>query len=641
MKNNLITSALVFALSLSAFANDNNTKLEEIQVLSAYGTPVNQDKTAPSVTVLTKKDFQQRNATYVIDVLRTVPGITFTANGGRGAMTNIHLRGAEANHTAVIIDGVKINPVSGDGVDFGGLSLSNIERIEVLRGEQSTLWGSNAMGGVIYITTKNGLHKDSAFNLDFDMGRGSKGTTNGAISVSGFKNGFYYALNGNSQRTDGISTMSQSVFRYTAENGKAFRSGGAKEKDRFHRDSGSVRFGYNDNDKGVEFAAGRASQSTRFDNQLADTLTDDKTYSREKFYKVSGFIGSDQALFKHQVSFNRVKTDVDNYGAWASNNVSRKRTANYQLDVNFDRDGYLTQAVSLLGEYQKADYKFGNYSELKKLNEKSVAAEYRLFTEDDHAFSLGARYIDNSHSKNAWTARAAGAYRLSEHFRLHASYGKAVQNPSIVEYYGWGGGFIGNPNLKAEKSLGGDVGLLIESANKRHSLDVTYFARNVSNYISSETVDPATYTSRAVNLDGVTKLKGVEIAYNTKITADLSAYANYTYTRGKNNLGVELQRRPKHVANVGVNYQVTDKIGTNLNLTYMGKRIDTYWDANYNQYRTKMPSYTLVNLGADYKLDKNISLYFNANNVFNKKHEQTIGYGQVGRNYYVGVKGSF
>lgn len=149
MKKNLITTSILLALPTLAFAQTEASKaeLDTVTVYSAYATPVNQDKTASSVTVLTEKDFAERNATYVSDVLKTVPSVAISASGGRGTLTNFYLRGADANHTAVIIDGVKVNPVTGYGFDFGGLSLSNIDRIEVLRGEQSALWGSDAMGG--------------------------------------------------------------------------------------------------------------------------------------------------------------------------------------------------------------------------------------------------------------------------------------------------------------------------------------------------------------------------------------------------------------------------------------------------------------------------------------------------------------
>lgn len=141
MKKNLITTAMLFSLPALAFAAEQaKTELKPISVYSAYATPVNQDQTASSVTVLTEKEFAERNATYVSDVLKTVPGVAMGVSGGRGAITSLFLRGANSKHTAVIIDGIRVNPAD-TNFDFGGLALSNIEQIEVLRGEQSALLG--------------------------------------------------------------------------------------------------------------------------------------------------------------------------------------------------------------------------------------------------------------------------------------------------------------------------------------------------------------------------------------------------------------------------------------------------------------------------------------------------------------------
>ena len=649
MKKNLITTAIVLALPNLAWAQNeqSDNALQAIHVYSAYATPVNQDKTASSVTVLTEKDFAQRNATYVSDVLKTVPSMAISASGGRGTLTNFYLRGADANHTAVVIDGVKMNPVTGYGFDFGGLSLSNIERIEVLRGEQSALWGSDAMGGVVYITTKSGLYKDKPFNVDFDLGTGSKGTYDASATVSGYHNGFYYALNGNSHRTRGISAYSSHKFRYTAENGTQIVSGGAIEKDKFHRDNASLRFGYDGKDRGIEFLASHATQTARYDGSLAgETTFDDRTRTRETLFKLSGYIGSDQELLKHKASVSNVKTDSDTFSSWASAYDANKTNANYQLDINFDRDGAITQAFSLLTEYQKSKYHSTSYSNEKTLSETSFAGEYRLLSEDDHALAISGRFIENSQYKNAFTGRISGAYRLSPNFKTHASFGTAIQNPTMTEYYGYNGSYVANPALKPEKSLGGDLGLLIESNDKKHSLDVTYFARNVNNLISSKVLssDPVTYVtvSQAINLDGLSKLKGVEIAYNGKLTDTLTTFANYTYTRGKDSKGVELVRRPKHLANVGVAYQITEQLGANASLSYVGKRIDNHFnEVTYASSRVKMPSYTLANLGVNYQVSQNVNIYANLNNVFNKKYENIIGYGQMGRNVYVGLKGSF
>ncbi|PJG82406.1 TonB-dependent receptor plug domain-containing protein [Caviibacterium pharyngocola] len=639
MKKNVITTALFIALSQSVAAQ--TAELQPITVYSAYAAPVNQDQTASSVTVLTENDFTARNATYVSDVLKTVPSVMLSSYGGRGTLTNFSLRGAKWNQTAVIIDGVKVNPTTGFGFDFGGLSLSNIDRIEVLRGEQSALWGSDAMGGVIYITTKSGLYKDKPINLDFDLGTGSHGTYDGSATVSGYHKGFYYALHGDSHRTRGISAFSSHSFHYRSTDGQDFTSGGAVEKDKFHRDNGSVRLGFDDNNKGIELLAAHSSQTVHIDDtdQLTDDVLDAQTRTRENLVKLSAYLGNEQELLKHKVTVSQFKTEIDDLGTWGLTATEMKKSnANYQLDVNFDREGDITQAISLLGEIQKTEFESNKInSGKKKLTEKSLAAEYRLFSRADHSLSLSGRYTDNSQYENAWTGRISGAYRLSPNFRAHSSFGSAIQNPNIYDYYGYSGSYLANPNLKPAKSVGCDAGLLIETTDKRHSLDITYFARNVKDLIRINN----TWT-QSINENGTSRIQGIEIAYNGKLTDALTAYANYTFTRAKDNQHQDLQRYAKHQGAFGLAYQITEKLGANFNVIHTGNRLDSYFTpAVYTSYSVKLPSYTLVNLGANYQLNDAVNLYVNLNNLFDKKYEHTVGYGQDGRNLYVGLKGSF
>ena len=654
MKKNVITSAILLAIPALAVAEEKEIQLEPIHVYSAYATPVNQDQTASSVTVLTEKDFLERNATYVSDVLKTVPGVAMGATGGHGAVTSLFLRGAESNHTVVVIDGVKMNPVN-DGFDFGGLTLSNIERIEVLRGEQSALWGSDAIGGVVYITTKSGLYKEKPLNIDFDLGFGSHRTRDASATISGYQNGFYYALHGDSHRTTGISVLSKDKFNYRALDGTSIQTGGAIERDGFHRDNGSLRLGYDDNNKGIEVLASHSSQTTKNDTSLFSEATDKDFFrTRETTLKLSGYVGNDQELFKHKTSVSHIKNDYDYVSTSPYTRDWKKLNANYQLDINFDREGYLKQGISVLGEYQKSHYEAqSSYSTFKeqKLIEKSIATEYRLFTEDDHSLSLSGRFTDSDNFKNTFTSRIAGAYRLSENVKAHASFGTAVHNPTFTELYGYGESTYGtptvwlaNPDLKAEKSRGGELGLLMETTDKRYSFDLTYFSRIVDDFIGSEKI--AANLSRSKNLEGKTKVKGIEITYKGKIADNLISYANYTYTNIKNGEskrganGKTLDRRPKHTVNVGLAYQITEKLGSDVNISYIGKRLDTYW-GTYPSKRVEMPSYTLVNLGINYQLLPNLNIYANLNNLFDKKYETAVEYGQDGRNIYVGLKGSF
>ena len=300
-------------------------------------------------------------------------------------------------------------------------------------------------------------------------------------------------------------------------------------------------------------------------------------------------------MLKHKVGVSHLKTDSDTVG-YTSAYDAKKLNANYQLDVNFDREGTLTQGLSFLTDYQKTDFNssYFNNAGNKKLIEKSLAAEYRLLHDADHSLNISGRYTDSSEYENSWTGRIAGAYRLYNNVKAHASLGSAIQNPTITEYYGYNARYIGNPNLQPEKSLGGDVGLLFETNDGRHSFDVTYFARNVKNAISSEVINFTTYASRAVNLEGKSKVKGVEVAYNGKITDALTAYANYTYTQTRDSKGAELARRPKHLANAGLAYQITEKLGADVNISYTGKRMDTYYSPTYSTHKVKLPSYTCL-----------------------------------------------
>lgn len=654
MKKNLITTTLFLSLSAAALAEEQAAEqLEPIHVYSAYATPVNQDKTASAVTVLTEKDFAKRNATHVSDVLKTVPGAVLGSQGGRGALTSLFLRGANSAHTAVFIDGVRVNPFN-SGFNFGGLPLSNVERIEVLRGEQSALWGSNAMGGVVYITTKSGLYKEKPFNVDFDIGTGSNGTLDSSATVSGYHDGFYYSLHGNSHRTKGISAISADRFTYQDQNGAQIVTGGAKEKDKFHSDSASLRVGYDKDNKGIDFLASHSSQTFHHDSPLAtkdpnanryfltEATGQERSRARETLYKLSAYLGGDNDVYKHKASVSHLNLENDNFGANPSSADEKRFNANYQFDFNFDRKGNLHQALSFFGEYQKSNYNTSAYQNGKKaVTERSLAGEYRVFTESDHSLAFSGRVNDSSQYEKIVTGRVTGGYRFSDNFRGHASYGTAVRHPTFIELYGWNGTYIGNPDLRPEKSRGGDIGLLMQTDDRRYAFDVTYFVRNVRDYIDTN----ATWNG-SINRKDTAKIRGIELDFNGKLTEALTAYANYTYTSIKSDkqadqYGANYLRRPKHLANAGVEYQVTEKLGTNLNVSYVGSRLDMFYGPYPYQSTVKLPSYTLVSTGVNYQVNKNVNLYANVNNLFDKKYENVLGYGQNGRHFYMGVKGSF
>lgn len=160
---------------------------------------------------------------------------------------------------------------------------------------------------------EKGLEKGKTFNIDYDFGTGSNRTADGSLTLSGSNNGFYYALHGDSHHTKGISALSKNRFNYTAQDGTAVSTGGSSERDKFHRDNASLRFGYDDNQKGFDFLTSHSSQTANFDN----SATDEKghyTRTRDTLFKLSGFLGNDDELLKHKVGVSHLKTDSDTVG---------------------------------------------------------------------------------------------------------------------------------------------------------------------------------------------------------------------------------------------------------------------------------------------------------------------------------------
>lgn len=621
----------------------DNSTLDTILVESVYAVPAERDNTGSSVTVLDEADFQERDATYVTDVLKTVPGIAIGATGGHGAQTSVFMRGADSNHVLVVVDGIKANPASGSSFNFGTLPLSNVERIEVLRGEQSALWGSDAIGGVINIITKSGKYADKPFNADINLGAGSNDTYNFDTSLYGRKDGLYYALNAASNRTHGISSISKHRFTYTAQNGNTINTGGAVEDDKFQRGSVSLRIGHEYENAGVEAYFQHVNQTTHFDpSSLAtEATTDPRTDSEKNAFKLSGYLGSTDDLLRHSAYVSNSSSRDKTSSSYPSQNKGNRRQAGYQLDVNFDREGATTQGITGLIEYNLNSFDTNNFADEKTLKQNSVAFEYRLFNNNDHAFSAGVRYDNNNEFDNAVTYRLAGGYRINDNFRLHSSIGTGIQNPSMYDYFGYDGRYIANLDLKPEKSRGGDIGLLMESSDQRHQLDVTYFNRRVNDKISVLSSTFGTF-SRAINIEGTSKFSGVELAYNGQLTDQLTTYANYTYTKSEDPQGKQFQRRPEHQASAGIAYQVNDQWAANVNMVYVGERLNKHFDSTtYAASDVDMPDYTVFNLGSSYQVNKNIETYLQINNAFDKNYENVIGYGQPERHFYLGIKGSW
>ncbi|VEH68303.1 Uncharacterised protein [Rodentibacter pneumotropicus] len=220
------------------------------------------------------------------------------------------------------------------------------------------------------------------------------------MTIAGQKDGFYYALHGDSHRTRGISARSERIFNYTSIAGKTTSNVPASEKDGFHRDHLSLRLGFDDGKKGIDFLTSHSSQTLHFDNSATNEKAfDDNTHIRETHYKLSGYVGNSDDLFVHKALISHIKTDnnTTQYSSWTSSvgkteYESKKLNANYQLDINFDREGEVKQAMSLLADYQNtkyiaSTYNFNNKNSLKKYCSR-VSFIYRIRSQSFFQWTL-------------------------------------------------------------------------------------------------------------------------------------------------------------------------------------------------------------------------------------------------------------
>ncbi|WP_218110475.1 TonB-dependent receptor plug domain-containing protein [Ostreibacterium oceani] len=654
----LTAVTLTAVTALPATADETNPQqLDDIYVTTAYKAPAQWDNTGSSVTVLTPEDFDQLNAVDVLDVIKSVPGVSITQSGGRGTLSSVFMRGADSDQTLVIIDGIKVNNPGANGAyNFGTLSLNDVERIEVLRGEQSALWGSEAIGGVISIQTTTGKNADKPFNAKVKLGGGSNATAESNVSLYGKEGAFYYAINANKTRTNGISAASENTFHYTNDQGTQIISGGASEDDSYQSGSGSIRLGADFERAGIEVLMRHTSITSHYDNgplirEAGDTNFDfsqendgnPSTKTNENLIKLEGFVGNPDDRIHQRAYISHMSNNSYFSGRFGDSiNNADKRNLGYQLDVNFDQDGAAEQAISAYLEYTKD--KMDGFNGNNSLSQNSAAVEYRWFHDNDHAFSAGLRYDDNDLFKDDTTFRLAGGFRINDLTRLHASIGTGIKNPTLIDLYGFGGGFQGNPNLKPEKSLGGELGVTLTTTDDRHRVNFTYFNRRLDDAISARSVQDANgdFTREAFNIDGKTRVDGFEAGYQGELTDKLTLSANYTYTNSEDPDGNALIRRPKHQASSGLNYQINDQWQAHADVTHVGKRDDAYFDNNtFQQVGVELPSYTVFNLGTRYTLNKHHTLYLNANNIFDENYENTIGFGQPERNFFIGYQGQW
>ncbi len=572
-------------------------------------------------SVLTGEQIERRQIRVVSDALRQIPGIAVSRSGPPGNLTQIRLRGSEANQTLVLIDGVEVNdPGNFDGgFDFANLLTYNIDRIEVIRGAQSAIYGSDALGGVINIITRRGA---GPFSAQASIEGGSHGTGQLTASASGGGERFDAALSGSLFTTGGISQARADL--------------GNTERDPYDNGSFAGRFGFAPTDWLSFTVMGRATRAeVDFDDPPFDSANVTKT--RQRWGHADAKITLFDGHVENIVSANLLDmTTRSDFSGFPGSSFGAKKSFSNQINVSGETEFALpaSHRLTLYAERErdKGQTSFAGNNEPRITRNTALAAEYQLGLAEMFFISGGVRHDHNDRFADATTYRISGALRLPHNIRLHTTYGTGLKQPTLVELFGFGPGFIGNPNLDPETSKSVDAGLEVGFADGRAKIDVTAFRNDIDNRIQG--AGPF-----AFNITGVTRIQGVEVQGHAELLSWLTLDASYTGMKTQDPGGLEIIRRARHIGSVDLNAELWDGRSTiDLGIDYNGRQRDQdfslfVFPAPY----LNLSGYTLVRLAASYEILEGIALNVRAENLLDQDYEEVLFFGTPGLTVFGGV----
>lgn len=633
------TFAIFLALlthGATAQTSTHNTPALDGIVVSGSRTAASPAETGSAISVITAEELEQRQIRFVSDALRATPGVAVSRLGPVGTVTQVRIRGAEANHTVVLIDGVKINDPFTSEVDFAHLLSAEIDRIEILRGPQSVLYGSEAIGGVISIFTKKGAR---GLQVDATGELGSFSTIDGSAAVRGASETLRYALSAAGFKTDGtnVSRFNNEDDGYRnqtlyARAGWAPIDNGAVEASLRYRKSRSEfdpqDFGFPPGPTfGLIVDGDRRTEGDQFDGQLRGRLS--------------------TGPIEHQLGVARTKTQEDTFadGTFSNGFEGRRTRYDYQGTWRFGSSA-MPQAVTLAAEHEgqqfisKGPTPASSQNQQRDNDKTGFAAEYRVRLPTATALTLSGRRDNHELFDDATTYRITVAQPMGERLKLRGSYGTGIANPTFFELFGFiPGSFDPNPQLEPEKSRGFDVGVDV-AIDVGGRLSVTYFDADLRNEIVG-TFDATTFRSSVANLTGKSKRRGVEVEAHYAPRDNIDVSFAYTYVDAKQPDGEREVRRPRHTASAAISYLFAGARGAvTLAADYNGRQQDLDF-TGFNTARVDLREYTLVRLAGSFALTKSISLIARVENLLDQEYEEVFSYRPSGRAFYGGLRANF
>jgi vitamin B12 transporter len=596
---------------------------------------VEAEKVGGAVTVITGEELRQRQIRDAADALRGMPGVNVSRTGGFAGETQVRIRGAEANHTIVLIDGVVANQPGTGEFDLALLSADQIDRIEVIRGAQSGLYGSGAIGGVINIVTKGGKGPPTATVW---TEAGSFKTVEGGITVSG--------------GTD----KAHALLSYSERQGNGFNiSTDGKETDAFQRRNFLFKGGFKPTEVfALDFVLRNSEKRGDRDTDLflapsgLSRQIDSFSHFATGFWLagVEARLDSFGGALTQKIKLNHTEAkleDTDTDFSSYSRNDNERTNFGYSATWRIDQGGPAKHFLTGLIEREMETFTPVTGDNIdRERNRTGLAAEYRgeYF---NRLFLTGNVRRDNNDSFDDFTTwRTAASLKLEElGLRPHASVGTGVRLPTMVEQFGQFAGFQPNPGLLPEESFGWDAGIEATFLQKRVTVDVTYFKSDLENEIT--TVFLPMFQSTVRNLDGRSHREGVEVGARWQVMTGLSVGGAFTWLNARDDQNQEEIRRPRHTARADVAYSFADGRGkTTLAAIYNGLARDIAFELpSFAQTRVTLGEYWLVTAAASWKVKPNVELFGRVENLLDEKYQEVYGFNTPGVAAYGGLRITF
>lgn len=622
-----LTLLLTTALAAPAIAQETPAPDSTI-IVTALRTPLALDRVASSITVLDHAAIDASQALVVSDLIVRTPGVTMSRTGGYGTTTGVRIRGAESDQTVVVIDGVKLNDPSspGGGYDFGDLFVGDADRIEILRGPQSTLWGSQAIGGVVNIVTDV---PTTPLAGSAEAEGGSRGTASGRVGIGGASDAITWRIAGNAMRTDGISAIAPAF--------------GGEERDGYWHVGGSGRIEARlTPDIAIDLRGYWSHGRVDLDSSFGPPDTPDYSLSTNW----TGYAGVNVALFdgrlRNRIAFTHDQIDRDNYDP---SQVGSTKT--------FDARGR-NEHIEYQGNLAIADgwdATFGDEHEHSRF--RAISPQYQTVP-DAGSVSIdsvygqivgtvikgltltgGLRYDDHQTFGGKTLFSGGGVWAIGR-TKLRATYSEGFKAPTLYQLFSE----YGNRGLRPEQAHGWDAGIEQGLFDGRVTLSATWFDRRTRNLVEFAFDPPRADRPYGYyqNVDRASA-RGLEAAAAAKF-GRVSFDANYTLTDAEDRspgatFGNDLIRRPRNTAYASATYAWPFGLATTAAVT----RVSHSFEDAANTIR--LDGYTLVDLRAEMPVGHGLALFGRIENLTDETYETAYRYGTLGRSFYGGVRAKF